>query len=218
MATVVLRSENRKLGKIAATYTAKHTCPQDCPMLRVCYGKAGPLHWQWLRVTKAAPKNAFHEIAEEARKLTTLPDGSIVRLHVVGDCGSNRGARLLAKACARLSAFTYTHFWRKVARRSWGKVAVLASCETTRGVKTAQRRGYATALVVGEFESEKAYYKDGLKLLPCPEQTGRAKSCAACRLCFDDARLTRIGVTIAFRAHGPRHHEKFIARHLASLQ
>ena len=39
MTTVVLKSKNRKVGPIAATYAALHACPTDCTLSSVCYGK-----------------------------------------------------------------------------------------------------------------------------------------------------------------------------------
>lgn len=81
---------------------------------------------------------------------------------------------------------------------------MLASCETTADVRTAWRRGYAAALVVPDFPSPRAFDLDGVKVVPCPEQSGRAPSCEACGLCFDDRRLKRARITIGFRPHGPR--------------
>jgi hypothetical protein len=61
--------------------------------------------------------------------------------------------------------------------------------------------GYAAALVVIDFEREGAYEVDGLKVLPCPEQT-RGITCRDCGLCRDDGRLRSAGLVIGFAAHG----------------
>jgi hypothetical protein len=89
-----------------------------------------------------------------------------------------------------------------VLRASWGKVSVLASCETATDVIDAKSKGYATAVVVDKFASDKAYHVDGIKVIPCPEATGKAANCSECRLCWNDSRLQVMNATIAFEAHG----------------
>jgi hypothetical protein len=69
-------------------------------------------------------------------------------------------------------------------------------------VKAAQTKGYATALVVEHFADTKAYTLDGIKVVPCPQQTGRTESCTTCRLCWNVKALRQTGVTIGFEAHG----------------
>ena len=112
-------------------------------------------------------------------------------------------------------AFSFTHAWRDVNRESWGKVSILASCETSDGVRKAQERGYATALIVADHKQDTAYEHEGLKLIPCPEQTGRCNSCAECKLCMNDSKLKASGVTIAFKAHGPFKKVKAVLEELA---
>ncbi len=127
-----------------------------------------------------------------------------MRLHVVGDASTTSAAKILSTAVAKWAypVWSYTHAWRKVARKAWGTVSVLASCETTADVKVAQSKGYATALVVDRFLSPKAYTVDGVKLIPCPAQTHADITCTSCKLCWNDKRLREIGATVAFEAHG----------------
>ena len=61
--------------------------------------------------------------------------------------------------------------------------------------------GYATSMTVSEFLSKRAYWQDGIKIVPCPEQT-TGKSCVECRMCLDAGRLSAAGITIGFAAHG----------------
>jgi hypothetical protein len=84
--------------------------------------------------------------------------GRPLRLHTVGDCRTDEAARIVAAAAERYMdagggpVWTYTHAWRLVDRASWGRVSVLASCETPEQVELARARGYATAIVVDEFD------------------------------------------------------------------
>jgi hypothetical protein len=145
---------------------------------------------------------------EEAQAIATLSGARPLRLHVVGDCTSDETARILARAVeayrrrGNQPAWTYTHAWRDISRRSFGSISVLASCESIEQVKVARAKGYAAAMVLDRFRSQKAYVVDGVKVIPCPQQTGRTENCATCKLCWNDARLRDTGVTIGFAAHG----------------
>jgi hypothetical protein len=68
-------------------------------------------------------------------------------------------------------------------------------------VKRARRLGYATAMVVAQFRKPTAYITSGIKIVPCPQETGRSGSCVECRLCLKDDLLRRAGITIGFEAH-----------------
>lgn len=212
------QSSNAKLGDCATTYAAQQSCPSACVFANGggCYAETG-------RVGKfvTAPLNASAELApspptpqavaiQEAEAIDALSadSGRPLRLHTVGDCSTDEAARIVAAAAARFEergggrVWTYTHAWRDVERQSWGTVSVLASCETAADVVLAASRGYATALVVEEFESDKRHRTlSEVSALPCPAQT-RDRSCSTCRLCFNDTRLRDAGISIAFELHG----------------
>ncbi|CAM6053500.1 unnamed protein product [Sphagnum tenellum] len=115
-----------------------------------------------------------------------------------------RRARYIARVkFAYHKVYTYTHAWRKVARSSWGPVSVLASCETIADTKLALKRGYASALVVDHHNGPNAYMLDGMRVIPCPQQT-KGITCDKCRLCTDDQYLKSVSGVIAFAAHGVR--------------
>lgn len=202
------KTDNFKLGPISTTYSSIHSCPDSCALKHGgCYGRSGfvGLQWSYINHLKATP----YEIAiAEAKAIDGLTGNRNLRIHTVGDAKTDEAAAILSGAAERhmkkagKKAFTYTHAWKDVKRRSWGKVSVLASCETPTEVRKARKKGYATALVVSKFQDTKAYEVNGLKVLPCPEMTGKVKSCAQCRLCMDDKRLKAACLTIAFQAHG----------------
>jgi hypothetical protein len=86
---------------------------------------------------------------------------------------------------------------------------VLASCETESDVRAAKERGYATLIVIDEEFKKKGRYRlgpeagraEGVEIFPCLEQT-TGRTCANCKLCFDDKALKERGYTIAFHVHG----------------
>lgn len=202
---------NPKLGDVSATYVAQLSCPASCPFLGSgCYAENG---FTSMAITKrlnrgvAAGTTPLDIAAREAAAIDGLTGERDLRLHVVGDSTTQAGTRLLAAAALRYSSrharpvWTYTHAWRSLPRKIWGSISVLASCETADDVRAAGHRGYATAMVVREHLTDRLTEVDGIKVLPCPEQT-RGVSCAECRLCQRDDYLRDSGITIAFAAHG----------------
>lgn len=209
-AKAIEKSFNRKCGNVSVTMSAQASCWERCPFHgNGCYGEGGPLGWQTAKLNGAVRGASHIDIARaEAEAIDRLSGRRPLRLHVVGDCRDDEAARIVASAAERYwqrggrPVWTYCHAWTQVARESWGRVSVLASCETPEQVRQAFARGYATALVVPTFKDTKAYDIDGVRILPCPEMTGKVNDCTHCRLCWNDNVLRKAGITIAFAAHG----------------
>jgi len=213
-----------------STYVSiEATCPDSCTFKgNGCYASAG-FTGASLRKMDAAAKalrlSGDQVVAVEARKIDQLFNaddvpqdgargGRDLRLHVGGDVASADGARLLAASAIRWrlrrggSVWTYTHLWRRVPIDAWGPIRVLASVESVRDAVEAHSWGYAPALTVRSFASDRAYPLRGgklrggrsLKLVPCPAQT-RGATCVECRLCLDRD-LHAAGVAIGFALHG----------------
>lgn len=225
LATAVALSLNSKLGNAATTHAAQISCPDICVFKDGggCYAESGsqgkfvtaPLNQAAVEFDATELDVALAEAA--AIDALEVAPGRPMRLHTVGDCSSDETARIVSGAAQRYTqrgggpVWTYCHSWRDVARSSWGTVSVLASCETAEDVAAAHARGYATAIVVEEFESDRRHKIEGwpshtppgsaLDALPCPSMT-RGVHCSDCRLCFDDAGLLERGYSIAFEVHG----------------
>lgn len=210
----VTNSENRKLGKASTTYATQASCPSDCVFMNAgCYAERGYVgitvrNLNKHAVTISATKLVVAQAEAGAIDAMEVVVGKPLRLHTVGDCATNMAARLVSAATARYTkrgggrAWSYTHAWKKVSRKSWGDVSILASCETAEDVREAKSRGYATAIVVDEFKSDKLYEVDGMKILPCPAQTHEDVVCTKCRLCFDDEGIRTRDYSIGFAVHG----------------
>lgn len=208
----VLHSHNVKVGDVAVTYApVDQTCPSACPLKgNGCYAQGGNvgLHMRRLQVacdgingdTVAALEGA--EIADMGSK---APAGHPLRIHVSGDASTDYRALLLAKGAEAWPGpvWSYTHAWRSVNRHSWGRVSVLASCESIKEVVLAYLQGYAASLVVAKHpENGRAFTTpEGVKVIPCPAQTRDVK-CTDCKLCWNDALLFRQRACVSFETHG----------------
>lgn len=226
-AIAVENSKNAKLGATSATYASQASCPGSCPLQGAgCYAEYGPLGYQTARLNRSPITDPMTIALEEAAAIDRLSGDRLLRLHVVGDCPTPASAQIVTAACRAYAqrgmqprhgkkVWSYTHAWRDVARKDWGQVSILASCETPAQVRRAMRKGYAAALIVPEFASDKLYSLGGLKILPCPWQT-RGVQCYTCRLCLDDTRLRKARIVIGFQAHGAR--KNVVRQTLKSLE
>ena len=205
-------SANRKLGPVATTSVSQVSCPRECPWYdegkqgSPCYANNGFLGWSTAKLNRA-PGDHMDAAREEAASIDHLSGLRPLRLHVVGDCKDAPSARLVSSASQAYQAkhgqpvWTYTHAWNWIDRRAWGDISVLASCDSLNEVNLAIGKGYAAAIVVDRFVDSKAYMRDGVKIVPCPQETGRIRFCTDCKLCFKDNLLRRAGITIGFEAH-----------------
>jgi len=218
-AIAVESSENRKIGACSATYVSQGSCPPDCPHYDdACYGLYGPTGIIFRRLTEAPARGPLALALEEAAAIDRLSGDHPLRGRVVGDSRTPASARIFREACRRFARrggwsfgsvrrhrgpgiWTYNHAWRLIPRRCWGGVSVLASCEDPHQAVAAMERGYAAALIVPTFRSERVHQYGPVRLLPCPWETRRI-TCRECRLCFDDQRLLAAGLVIGFTPHG----------------
>jgi hypothetical protein len=208
LAIAIDQTRNSKLGPMATTYAAKSSCPDACPLKAkgACYGHMGPPASVWKRLQNGDPVAvAKAEAAVVDRLSGYLP----LRLHTLGDCSTTEAAQILAAAAERYIAkhgqgvYTFTHAWRTIPRSAWGRINVLASCETLDECRQALALDYAASIVVNQHSSPKLHVEDDLRMLPCLKQTERSETCLACGLCLHADKLRKSRTVIEIAAHGP---------------
>ena len=218
LARAVSKSTNAKIGDAATTYAAQQSCPTDCVFFDRggCYAENGRIAASQTIPLNTAAEQAGATALEVAQAEADAIDamdvvpGRPMRLHTVGDCASDEAAKMVALAAARYMdrgggpVWTYTHAWRDVARASWGRVSVFASCETAEDVKLAWVRGYAASIVVPEFPGRRKFDVDvdDVSVIPCPAQTTERVTCSSCRLCLNDGAPAVLRQAIGFAVHG----------------
>lgn len=203
MIIAVENSKNQKTGDVSSTYAPILTCPTTCPFLDSgCYAQHGRTAMHLRRINQASEGMSQEALArEEAECILRLSGKRPLRLHVVGDCTSDFTTDIVADACEVYSSrhgspvWTYTHAWRTVARSSWRKVSVIASCETAGDILDAHERGYACCVAGAGL------LVDGFRLIRCPAET-KVVDCQICRLCMHADRLLRQNRVILFTPHG----------------
>jgi hypothetical protein len=209
-AFAVANSDNSKLGKASTTYAGPNSCPDRCSLKgNGCYAEMGRVGMIKIDLEKAG--GTPREIAlEEAKAIREMNSRLPLRLHTYGDCPDEESAQIVGEAASEYMeitgapAWTYTHAWPDVPRIAWRDVSVMASCETMDEVYQAREMGYAPVLVVEKHDGKKSIVlDDGLRLVPCPNQTsgGRIK-CVDCGLCLHDRDRYEQGQIITFEAHG----------------
>ena len=201
---IVPISENKKTGKVSATYVSQNSCPKTCKLFKNgCYAELGHVGIQTHRLNHSDITDP-NEIAKiEADGIRTLKGDLPLRVHIVGDCTTNYAANVVGEAMKDYpnKSWTYTHAWRDISIESWSGANVLASCESTSDVLQAQKTGYATTLIVKEHATAKKYSKDNVNIIPCPEQT-KGVQCVNCKLCMNTKYLIDNNLTIGFAVHG----------------
>lgn len=194
--------------------------------MRPCYADSGFTGFSVRRLERLAKGWGATALAKrEAELIDASFDGGPVppgapghprdlRLHVSGDIVEPIAAVYLSRAAGNWRArgggrvFTYTHSWRKIQRRHWGKhISVLASVESLPDAGEALKQGYAPALLVAHHPADGRAYDvfpplgRAIRVVPCPAET-RKRTCTECGLCLGNVDLVKMRTAIAFSAHG----------------
>ena len=201
----VIDSNNTKVGKMNATYAPQLTCPTSCPFYPTIYGDVNDLEIRLMIQIE------FAEI--EASKIDELPADRDLRIHVVGDASNSVSAGILGDAMVRYEkrspngsqAYTYTHAWAEpynVSESAWNGARVLASCESASDIVKARDLGYACEWTYANHETNKVYNRDGIKVLPCPNNFNSEVQCVDCMKCADLDLLKNREWVIGLATHG----------------
>src|ERR1051325_9338279 len=136
-AIAVEKSRNSKIAGCSATMVSQASCPRSCKFYaNGCYAESGPTGFTTHRLNRSTETKPEAIARIEAKAISQLSGKRPLRLHVVGDCTTDKAAKILSSAAESypMPVWSYTHAWRTVSRVLWGKVSILASCETAADV------------------------------------------------------------------------------------
>lgn len=207
----VLKSGDRKLGGIPATYSAGATCPDACPLKDAgCYAEFGFVRHQWEQAGQRAV-----EWPKFLTNVRALPLGQLWRHNIAGDLpgvgDALDGEKLteLIQANAGRRGFTFTHKpLRSVLERALVAVANRRGFTINLSADTLAEADELAALGIGpvavtlpsDAPNRGLQTPAGRIVVVCPaERTGI--SCVRCQLCAKPQRKAIVG----FRAHGQWH-------------
>jgi hypothetical protein len=197
-----LNTRNAKTGPVAlAVSRGQDSCPTSCPLMDSgCYGEVGPGGGLFRLMAKAKRLVYGSDYGPLMAAFLAVPDGSMVRLNVVGDYLMDgivdhdyiRATHLLSGR--GISVLSYTHAWR-IMDPSWfpDDTRPQASCETVEDVAAAMAAGWSAVIVQPDdtLGSERGY-------TVCPAVTD-GMTCSDCGLCGRQRKGT-----IIFPVHGAR--------------
>lgn len=211
------RSSNQKTGDIPQVYSARTSCPVDCPMRAACYAAHGKCALVLARCD--SPDDVRHvrtfgelraQIAKSARRAQKIGARLLIRHGVSGDFarpGTNlidRRYLLRLADCYAGAAYGYTHCIPCAANDRALDAALAAdfpvsySCETMQQADDVVARHQRAVLVWPADKPVPAKTPAGNRLVVCPAQTHDNVQCCTCRLCANKNRKT----IIVFLAHG----------------
>jgi len=214
---LVNQSENRKVGKIAVSYSSPDTCPQACPLKTSgCYSKSGPSLLAWKRTENPAKSLSWDEFLAKLRKVEA---GRLFRHNIAGDL-PGLGDRLdlglfeeLVKAARHLKGFCYTHRpldlpeereTIKAANASGFTINLSADNLQEADRKAALGIAPVVTLCPSDPASVPSHTPQGRRLIICPAQTKDDVTCMSCRLCARAGTAEKPRVIVGFLAHGTR--------------
>ena len=197
---LVPKTNNKKTGKVAATYITGDTCPDRCPFLKICYANQGV---KGNTPFKTAEKYGTEDLTRTADGIRNLPQGTLVRHAVSGEPTPEYVAEMGQAHIDRPDTlgWTYLHSWPDRSPAEFpSNLVPNASCETPEELEKATANGWDTVLVAtGEDDELIGQKVAGKRVIVCPNQT-RGVTCAECKLCMKRDRA----VTIAFLPHGAK--------------
>lgn len=208
---LTLKSRNEKVGPIPVSTTESKSCPTACPFKKSgCYADGGPLALFWGKVDRGQAGVSWAEFCDQ---VSALPEGQLWRHNQAGDLPTIDGVHINAQELEALTnanqgrkGFTYTHhdmanIWNRdlvKQTNAQGFTINLSGNNLAHADQLADLAVGPVVAVVAEDHPEQSLTPAGRKVVVCPEQTGKAKSCATCALCQKADRA----VIVAFRAHG----------------
>ena len=200
--TAVEKSGDRKTGPMSVTHAPQLSCPTDCAFYPDTVDDITGTDRDEL---------AFTIARAEADGIDKLSGKRNLRVHVVGDCQTIESAMIVGAAMVRYEnrsdgkrAYTYTHAWRNVPYSAWQGARVIASCETAQDIDMARNElGYPSAeFTYMEHETRKVHVRDGIKVLPCPNQFNKDVTCDKCMACANIEMLKEKNLVIGIAGHG----------------
>jgi hypothetical protein len=200
----IASSQDKKIGKIVASYSPKESCPDSCNL------KSGGCYaWGlfYLRTLSNKIQNGVITPVPLTEALKNRVVSCKVVRHrvagdVVGDVKETINECKLVKSEGLIN-IGYTHAWKEKGYSALKKY-FRASCSSVEEVLLARSQGWSATLIVPEGTPKTILLSNGEKAYMCPARHGvegkKDITCNDCTLCRVDAKTAK--KTVMFEAHG----------------
>jgi hypothetical protein len=200
----VSRSNDKKIGKVLASYSSKSTCPDSCNL------KTGGCYAWGLYYLNVLSSKIEDGRLKKKDLISAMTDrhleARIVRHRVAGDVVGDVDETL--KECEFVSKngltnIGYTHTWREKESQPLSEF-FRASCSNLSEVLEARSKGWAATIIVPKGTKKVIQLPNGEKAYMCPARYGEKDkkdiTCNTCTLCRVDSKTSN--KTVMFEAHG----------------
>jgi hypothetical protein len=199
-------SNDKKIGKVLASYSSKSTCPDTCSLKTGgCYA------WGLFYLNILSSKIEDGRIKSKSLKSALLErshSAKIARHRVAGDVVDDVESTVeecLLIEKEKIINIGYTHHWRSQEAKPLKKW-FRASCQTFEEVLEARAAGWSTTLIMDQsaIPSKSFKMQNNEMAYLCPARIGEVGkkdiTCNDCTLCrVDDKTKNK---TVVFAAHG----------------
>jgi hypothetical protein len=201
----VSSSNDKKIGKVLASYSPIETCPDTCSLKDGgCYAWG---LWYLRALGRKIEANSFKNGVRSLKEALSdrLSSCKVARHRVAGDVVGDikptiEECKVIAQA--GLTNIGYTHYWRAPEAqplKEWFR----ASCQNMEEVKEARAMGWSVTLIVPD-DTKKRILSNGEKGYLCPARIGvegkKDINCNTCTLCrVDDKTHDK---AVLFKVHG----------------
>lgn len=178
---VVIKGKWRGMPCFTLTLEERATCPPDCTQWSNCYGNNMRFA---ARVDHRDPQELTSKLDAELKALLRTYRTIVVRPHVLGDFFSLPYAGFWHQMLAKypgLHVFGFTH-WARSSPIGAEILAINQAFPERSWIRFSDQGGSMSANVEGEG-------------IPCPEQTGKTKSCMTCGICWSTTK------PVSFKEH-----------------
>lgn len=166
------------------TLTERETCPESCHHWDDCYGNNMPFAHRM----EHGPALQLRIADELGILLDKHPEGITVRLHVLGDFYSLEYVQFWERMLVEFPKLTLYGYTAHEPDSYIGKAIYVLNLRYAERCVIRYSRNEESNGMGSLFAADESF--DGSSFV-CPEQTGKAKSCADCALCWKATKTVR---------------------------
>ena len=181
---VVSKGKWRGKRMFALTLTERSTCPKSCHHWDNCYGDNMPFAHR----IEHGPALELRLADELGVLMAKYPEGIVIRLHVLGDFYSLRYIKFWERMLVEFPTLCIFGYTGHPPASYLGKGMLILNLRYAERCVIRYSRSEVSTGIGNLFAAEESFEGESFD---CPEQTGKAASCADCGLCWASPKTVR---------------------------